>query len=178
MPFHKLSCEVDETPLEGELPGDYVQRMAEQKAVEGWRILMQQTLPQTLPQNPLLASDTTVVCDDRIMGKPESDQAAKEMLRHLSGRTHQVMTAIAITDGSEIIVQLVTTDVHFYPLSEQQISDYVATGESADKAGAYGIQGKGAILVSGIHGSYSSVVGLPLAETARLLAQFNISVWQ
>ena len=174
VPFQKLSCEIDETPWDEESPEGYVQRMAEQKALAGW----QELVKQNMPAKPLLASDTTVVCDGRIMGKPENDQMAYEMLAQLSGRKHQVMTAIAITDGGEMKVQLVTTDVTFLALTPEQISKYVATGEPRDKAGSYGIQGKGAVLVASIHGSYSSVVGLPLSETAKLLAHFNISVWQ
>ena len=174
VPFQKIICEINETPAQGELPANYVKRMAEEKAMEGWRVLKYKKLPAL----PLLASDTSVVCDHHILGKPESDQAAFEMLQLLSGRDHQVITAIAVTDGSNLKVEVVTTDVTFLSLTEGQISRYIATEEPKDKAGAYGIQGKGAVLVDSIRGSYSSVVGLPLSETAQLLAQFNISVWQ
>ncbi|OED43697.1 septum formation protein Maf [Endozoicomonas sp. (ex Bugula neritina AB1)] len=172
--FHQLMCEIDESPHIGELPAPYVQRMAEHKAVEGWRVRKL----HNLPEKPLLASDTSVVCQNTILGKPENDHAARDMLKQLSGRTHQVITAIAVTDGLNLKIQSVTTDVTFHSLTGQQISDYIMTGEPEGKAGAYAIQGKGAVLVSGIRGSYSSVVGLPLSETAQILNQFNIPVWQ
>ncbi len=174
VPFTQIVCDIDETPLVGEKPEIYVQRMAEQKAVAG----LQMVKRQQLASMPLLASDTTVVCDGQILGKPGSDAEAHTMLTHLSGQSHQVMTAIALTDGNITRTQLVSTEVCFNDLTEQQITDYIATGEPRDKAGAYGIQGKGAVLVAAINGSYSSVVGLPLAEVAHQLSQFNIPVWQ
>ena len=173
VPFQKLVCDIDESPLENELPATYVQRMADQKARAGWS----KVIKQSLPEQPLLASDTSVICDQVILGKPENEQAARDMLGMLSGRAHQVMTAIALTDGVKTQSQLVVTEVRFNTLSPQQISDYVATGEPVDKAGAYGIQGRGAVLVASISGSYSSVVGLPLSETAQMLAQFGVAFW-
>lgn len=172
--FHPLNSEIDEAPKTGEQPALYVQRMAEQKALEGWRVRKQ----QGLPEKPLLASDTTVVCQNALLGKPESESMAQKMLSLLSGQTHQVMTAVAVTDGRDTQVRRVITDVTFHSLSEQAIKDYIATGEPEGKAGAYAIQGKGAVFVAEIRGCYSSVVGLPLSATAQLLSQFNISVWQ
>lgn len=173
VPFSKLQCEIDETPSPNELPSAYVLRMAQEKARAGWGLLSTQ---QKTPR-PLLAADTSVVCDQQILGKPESRQDAFEMLNLLSGRSHQVMTAVAVTDGSKEFSELVITDVEFNPLSPTLINRYLDTGEPDDKAGSYGIQGFGAVLVASIRGSYSGVVGLPLSETAGLLSQFNIPVW-
>ena len=171
--FRKLQCEIDETPATGELPSEYVLRMAREKARAGWRLLA--TQQKTL--RPLLAADTSVVCDQKILGKPVSRQDAFEMLSLLSGRSHQVMTAVAVTDGEAEYSQLVITDVAFNTLSSDLINRYIDTGEPEDKAGSYGIQGFGAVLVASIKGSYSGVVGLPLTETTGLLSRFNTSVW-
>ncbi len=172
--FEQLIGEIDETPGPGELPADYVLRMAREKAAAGW----QKIVASGLTIRPLLASDTTVVYQDRILGKPENEHDARRMLALLSGNTHQVMTAVAITDGQQFRTELSVTDVVFKELSDQLIEDYIASGEPADKAGAYGIQGYGAVLVAGISGSYSGVVGLPLMETAQLLADFGLPCWQ
>ena len=172
--FVQLAGEIDETPCPGELPADYVLRMAQEKANAGW----QRMLASGLKKCPLLASDTTVVYQGKILGKPENEQDARRILTLLSGDTHQVMTAVAITDGEQFRTELSVTDVVFKELSDQLIEDYIASGEPADKAGAYGIQGYGAVLVAGISGSYSGVVGLPLMETAQLLAHFGVPCWQ
>ena len=172
--FEQLIGEIDETPGPGELPADYVLRMAREKAAAGW----QKIVASGMTIRPLLASDTTVVYQNRILGKPENEHDARQMLALLSGNTHQVMTAVAITDGQQFRTELSVTDVVFKELSDQLIEDYIASGEPADKAGAYGIQGYGAVLVAGISGSYSGVVGLPLMETAQLLADFGLPCWQ
>ena len=172
--FHRLAGEIDETPVPGEAPADYVLRMAREKATSGW----QELLTQDYPKMPLLAADTTVVCNDRILGKPQDSNDARRMLAMLSAKTHQVMTAVAVTDGRQLQSELSVTEVVFNDLSEQLIDDYIASGEPVDKAGAYGIQGYGAVLVASLSGSYSGVVGLPLMETARLLAQFDVPFWQ
>ncbi|WP_419834337.1 Maf family protein [Endozoicomonas atrinae] len=172
--FHKLACEIDETPIPGEVPSEYVLRMAREKAAAGW----QELLTLDSPKMPLLAADTTVVCNDQILGKPQSSDDARRMLAMLSGSTHQVMTAVAVTDGRQLQSELSVTDVVFNDLSSQLIDDYIASGESTDKAGAYGIQGYGAVLVASMSGSYSAVVGLPLMETSRLLTQFNVPFWE
>ena len=171
--FQQLSCAIDETPLPDELPDQYVLRMAREKAKAGWAKVM----GTNMKQHPLLAADTTVVFRHQILGKPASEYDARRMLRLLSGQTHQVMTAIAVCDGSRLLGEVVSTEVTFTKLSGRLISDYIASGESRDKAGAYGIQGYGAVLVSDISGSYSAVVGLPLMETARLLNAFDIPMW-
>ena len=173
VPFSKVRCEIDETPQAGESPSGYVQRMAREKVRAGW----QQLSEQKQPLKPLLAADTSVVCDQKILGKPENRQDAFNMLSLLSGRRHQVMTAVAVTDGRDECFRLVVTDVEFNSLSADMINRYIQTGEPEDKAGSYGIQGLGAVLVASINGSYSGVVGLPLAETAGLLGRFGISVW-
>ncbi|WP_305881895.1 nucleoside triphosphate pyrophosphatase [Endozoicomonas sp. SCSIO W0465] len=172
--FHKLVCAIDETPFSGEAPADYVLRMAREKATAGW----QELLARGYPEMPLLAADTTVVCNDQILGKPLNSDDARRMLAMLSGNIHQVMTAVAITNGRELQAELSVTDVVFNDLSDQLINHYIASGEPADKAGAYGIQGYGAVLVASISGSYSGVVGLPLMETSRLLTRFNVPFWE
>lgn len=170
--FDVKVADVDETPLADESPDDYVQRLALAKA---------RKVAQSLTQ-PCLGSDTSVVLNGKIFGKPQNDEDAREMLQALSGQSHQVMSAVAIVqytqDGERSDVRLVSTKVTFKKLSNDQIDKYIATGEPAGKAGAYGIQGKGALLVEGIEGSYSNVVGLPLTETAALLEQYDIPYWQ
>ena len=170
--FDVKVADVDETPQADESPENYVQRLALAKA---------RKVAQGLTQ-PCLGSDTSVVLNGKIFGKPQSDENAREMLQALSGQSHQVMSAVAIVqhtqDGERSDVRLVSTKVTFKKLSSDQIDMYIATGEPADKAGAYGIQGKGALLVEGIEGSYSNVVGLPLTETAMLLEQYDIPYWQ
>lgn len=126
----------------------------------------------------VLAADTAVVLGDRILGKPGDRQQGLAMLRALSGREHQVMTAVAVAQGEDIRLELVSTRVRFRPLQEAEIKAYWDTGEPADKAGGYGIQGLGAVFVEHLAGSYSAVVGLPLMETARLLAGFGVPCWQ
>ncbi len=158
-------AEVDETPLEGEDPGAYVERMARAKAEAGWRRLLQRNLPHA----PVLAADTTVALERRIFGKPEGREQAAEMLAALSGRTHEVLTAAAIKQGDWIETAVSRSEVRLKPLSEEEIRLYVATGECDDKAGAYAIQGRAARFVIELRGSYSGVMGLPLYETSQLL---------
>ncbi|WBA83170.1 Maf family protein [Endozoicomonas sp. GU-1] len=172
--FHQLACEIDETPFHVEAPAEYVLRMAREKAAAGWQALVTRDSAKI----PMLAADTTVVCNDQILGKPQNANDARRMLRMLSGKTHQVMTAVAVTDGSQLKTELSVTDVVFNDLPDSLVDDYIASGEPMDKAGAYGIQGYGAVLVASLSGSYSGVVGLPLMETARLLSDFNVPFWQ
>ncbi len=123
------------------------------------------------PQNIIIGADTTVLCEGRILGKPKTAQEAKEMLRFLSGKVHSVLTGVSIiySDEEDAETFISETKVEFYPLSEEEIEAYVATGEPMDKAGAYGIQGKGCCLVKRIEGDYFTVVGLPVAEVMRRL---------
>ncbi|MDD6012518.1 MAG: Maf family protein [Oscillospiraceae bacterium] len=127
------------------------------------------------PGRVVLGCDTLVALDDRVLGKPDNREQAKEMLRLLSGKTHSVYTGVCITDGSRTEKFCCQTAVTFRELSETAVESYVASGESDDKAGAYGIQGLGSVLVKEIDGDYFSVVGLPVSETARVLADFGIS---
>ncbi|MDO6681996.1 MULTISPECIES: nucleoside triphosphate pyrophosphatase [unclassified Oceanobacter] len=163
-------ADIDETPAANEHPEDYVVRMARSK---GLVVASSLTIPATV-----LAADTSVILNGQILGKPESPEHHRAMLEQLSGNTQQVLSAIAVVTGDRCDTRLVTTHVTFRQLDEVLIKRYLECGEGKDKAGGYGIQGKGAVLVADIHGSYSNVVGLPLAETAVLLEQHGISYWQ
>jgi len=158
-------AEVDENPLEGEAPDAYVVRLARAKAEAGWRRMQQ----RNLPPGPVLAADTTVAADGRIFGKPASREEAAAMLRFFAGRSHEVLTAVAVKHDDWIESVLSRSEVRFKPLSENEIAAYVDSGECDDKAGAYAIQGRAARFVADLHGSYSGVVGLPLYETGQLL---------
>ncbi|HEY7744120.1 MAG TPA: Maf family protein [Burkholderiales bacterium] len=165
--------DVDETPLPDESPGVYVLRMAGVKV----NTAVRQIAYRGLPQKPVLAADTTVVFDDRIIGKPENAEEAARMLRTLSGREHQVLTAVALALRDQVETQISVSSVWFQELADADIRRYVATGEPLDKAGAYAIQGRAGAFVTRITGSYSGIMGLPLAETAELLKRFDIPVW-
>lgn len=170
--FRLCPVAIDETPGPNEKPGHYVTRLAREKASAG---LAQATDAGAL----VIGSDTAVVCDDSILGKPRDTAEAEVMLARLSGRRHKVMTAVAITAaGQGCLERLVTTEVSFRTLTESEIQAYCATGEPMDKAGAYGIQGRGGMFVRDLKGSYSAVVGLPLEETASLLAKAGQPVWR
>ena len=161
--FRLIDVEVDETPGRHEAPDAYVRRLAREKARAG-----QAAAPAASP--PVLAADTTVVLDGEILGKPLDDADARAMLARLAGRPHEVLTGVAVLDGRGLLVDtVVATRVRFRALTPAEIAAYVASGEPLDKAGAYGIQGLGGALVERIEGSYSNVVGLPLAETLALL---------
>ncbi len=166
----QFACSIDESVQAGEGAVEYVERVTRAKALAGQRHAPDGAV--------VLAADTAVVIDDRILGKPVDSEDAAAMLRALSGRTHRVMTAIAVASGERIEVVRVDADVSFRPIMEHEIKDYWSTGEPADKAGGYAIQGLGAIFVAMIQGSYSAVVGLPLAETERLLSSFGVGCWQ
>ena len=161
---------VDEMPHSGEPPADYVQRIARTKAAAGRRRLRE----QRLPDHPLLAADTTVAVDERILGKPDSAAAAEAMLEALSGRTHAVYTAVAVAAAERIDMLLSRSLVTMRTLSSAEIGSYVASNESMDKAGAYAVQGRAAIFIERIEGSYSGVMGLPLFETANLLSRAGL----
>ena len=165
--FEVYPADIDETPLPGEPPDAYVERMARAKAAA-----------VAEPGRVTLAADTTVVQDGQILGKPRDRAEGLAMLRRLADGWHEVMTAIAVSDGRELLAETVTTRVHFRPLSDGEMTRYWETGEGADKAGGYGIQGIGGILADKIEGSYSAVVGLPLAETERLLERFGVDTWR
>lgn len=166
--FERVNPDIDESALEGETPSAYVGRLALEKARAGLALCSEFDSPV------VLGSDTIVVLDGALLGKPADKAEAAAMLRALSGRRHDVLTAVALTDGSRALCDTVTTKVQFAALSEGDILAYVDSGEPMDKAGAYGIQGLGGVFVEAIDGSYSAVVGLPLVETRRLLAQFGL----
>ena len=164
------SADVDETPIAGEAPRDYVLRLALTKA--------EAVLASTDGVLPVLGADTTVVIDDRLLGKPDSEEQAVAMLMSLSGRSHRVFTAVAMVNEERSAWRISETSVTFAALDEEQCRRYWQTGEPRDKAGAYAIQGMGAVFVEKIVGSYSAVVGLPLAETWELLTLFGVSCWR
>ncbi len=159
--FEILTPDIDETPMAGESPLALVERLARQKAEAG--------LAMAKAPRPVLGSDTIVVLDGRILGKPRDRADALATLASLSGRRHQVMTAIALATASGTRSQVITTEVAFCELTTAQIEAYWDSGEPADKAGSYGIQGLGGNFVRAIYGSYSAVVGLPLVETRELI---------
>jgi septum formation protein len=161
--------EVNEEVRAGESPAEYVQRLARAKAEAGWRRLMQRNRPRA----PVLAADTTVALDGRIFGKPADRRDAAAMLAALSGRRHEVLTAVALKYDERLDTALSTSEVQFRNLSPEEIRDYVATGEADDKAGAYAIQGRAAKFVAEIRGSHSGIVGLPLFETAQLIDRLD-----
>ena len=165
--------DVDEAPLAEEAPVDYVMRIASAKAAAGWR----QVVMRRLPAGPVLAADTTIVLEGDIVGKPDNAEHAQQILRLLSGRTHQVLTAIAVARGDHLEAALSTSAVEFRELEDGEIRRYVETGEPLDKAGAYAIQGRAAVFVRAISGSYSGIMGLPLYETAELLRRFNANLF-
>ncbi|MGD8207413.1 MAG: nucleoside triphosphate pyrophosphatase [Thiohalocapsa sp.] len=172
-----VSAEVDEDPLPGEAPADYVLRLALAKTQSGRRNAMDSASTGTLDARgrplPVLAADTAVVCDGLILGKPIGADDALAMLRRLSGREHEVLTGVALI-GEREQTALSRTLVRFRPIEAAEAEAYWASGEPRDKAGAYAIQGLGALFVQALQGSYSGVVGLPLFETAALLAQEGI----
>ena len=165
----RADAEVDETPLTDEQPEAYVQRVALAKARHGRQLIGLRHLPQRL----LLAADTTLAVDGVIVGKPADHADAAQVLRRLSGRSHRVLTAVAVADGQRVECVVSDSEVRFRDLDEGEIHRYVASGEPMDKAGAYGIQGRAAIFVDRIIGSHSGIVGLPLCETACLLRRFG-----
>ena len=168
----RRKIDVDEAPEESEDAVAYVQRICRAKAIAAWDIL---TL-RNLPPHPVLAADTTVTLDNKIIGKPLDREDAVAMWNRLSGRQHQVLSAVAVAFGDLIETRLSATAVTFATLSKERIQRYVLTNESHDKAGAYGIQGHAGAFVARIEGSYSGVMGLPLFETAELLQSFGRAV--
>ena len=165
--FQQKSVEIDETPYKSELPYQYVMRMGQEKAEAAWQ-------KWGKPDRLILSSDTTVVIDKKILGKPSGYDEFKSMMQLLSGRQHQVLTSVVVKSGREIKSALSETHVFFCELKDSDIEWYWHTGEPRDKAGGYGIQGFGARFVSRIDGSYTGVVGLPLFETAEILLNFGI----
>jgi septum formation protein len=157
----------DERPLPGEPPPEYVRRVAAEKT-------------EVVDGEVVLGADTAVVLGDRILGKPENAEDARNMLRQLSGRSHTVLTGVCVRRrGGPVAESVVASQVHFAPLSDAAIDWYVGTGEPLDKAGAYAVQGAGGAFVREISGSVSNVVGLPLAETLELLRRIGFPLpWE
>ncbi|MDX1657137.1 MAG: Maf family protein [Candidatus Competibacteraceae bacterium] len=170
VPHQQFAVDVDETPLTGESPEAYVERLALAKARAGRAALASR------PPLPVLGSDTAVVADRRILGKPRDQAHALEMLALLSGREHRVLSAVALVAGEREMVRVQTSRVWFRRIAPREAEDYWATGEPADKAGAYAIQGRAAAFISRLDGSYSGVMGLPLFETSQLLEAFGIEL--
>ncbi|HEY9276769.1 MAG TPA: Maf family protein [Methylotenera sp.] len=162
-------ADIDETQLPHELPEQYVTRLAREKAEA---CLLGFSAEQR--SRPVLAADTTVALADKVLGKPENDNDARQILAALSGSTHQVHTAVALAFMNKIEVVLSTTTVEMISFSEQQIEYYIASGEHHDKAGSYGIQGLAGAWIKKIEGSYTGVMGLPICETAELLRKHHI----
>ena len=172
VPFLSQVVPIDENPLPDEPPVAYVERLARAKAQAGLAALSQPL------DAVVLGADTAVVLDGRILGKPADAAEAQATLTALSGRSHQVLTAVALASSTRVAVRVVSSQVSFRPLRAEEIAAYWASGEPQDKAGSYAIQGLAAVFVSQLQGSYSAVVGLPLCETAALLEEFAISCWQ
>jgi septum formation protein len=172
VPFSAVSADIDETPQPQESPSAYVERLARGKAEAGRYAITADS------EFCVLGADTAVVLDGKILGKPVDEADACAMLMMLSGREHEVLTAIALLDGERCESRVVRSLVRFRQISAQEAAAYWASGEPRDKAGGYGIQGLGAVFVAGLDGSYSAVVGLPLCETAELIGRFGIPCWQ
>jgi len=165
--------DVDETPIVGETPADYIYRVVRAKASEGYKRIIQRKFPVL----PVLVADTIVLLDGSIMGKPKDTFEAEKMLKSLSGRSHQVLTAIGLGIKDQVQIRLSTTTVRFREITEREIRRYLESHNFLDKAGAYAIQGLAAVFIVEISGSYSGVMGLPLYETAQLLEEAGIEVF-
>ena len=165
--FELIPVDVDESPHENEVPRAYVERLAVMKAQTGWTV--------NGGALPVLGADTAVVLDELIMGKPVDKADGLAMLAQLSGRVHNVYTAVAMRSDDGLACRVNLSSVTFRELSDAECKNYWRTGEPADKAGAYAIQGLAAVFIDDIRGSYSGVMGLPLFETAELLAGIGIA---
>jgi septum formation protein len=170
VPFQVRPAAIPELQLPGEPPETYVVRLAAAKAETIWAAAVADS-------RPVLAADTAVVVDNDVLGKPETEAAAISMLERLSGRTHGVLTAIALRYGAGLETRLCRSEVRFRATTVAERHAYCRTGEPFDKAGGYGIQGHAAVFVEELKGSYSGVVGLPLAETAALLVRCGVDFW-
>ena len=165
IPHTVLPADLDERYRPGEQPAPHAERLAREKAA---------VVARREPDALIIGSDTIVVVDGDVLGKPRDDQHAVEMLTRLSGRTHVVMTAVAVQWRGEVRSSVETVEVTFHPLGRADIDAYIATGEPMDKAGAYGIQGFGATIVARVDGDYFAVMGLPLQRLVRLLGELGV----
>jgi septum formation protein len=170
--FQLVGADLDETALQGESALAYVSRLAQAKATVGWE------RSRNSGGAPVLAADTAVVLDGRILGKPKGLNDAMAMLLELSGRAHEVLTAVALRTAGGIEAKVSRSTVTFRSIDRSEARAYWETGEPSDKAGAYAIQGYAAIFISDLKGSYSGVMGLPLFETAALLKAAGVMCWQ
>jgi septum formation protein len=166
---HEREPDINEDPLPGEMPEAYVRRVCETKARTAWRRIT----ARKLPPHPVLSADTTVCIDGVILGKPADNADALRMLRILSGREHRVLSAVALQSTDKRLLAISDTRVRFRDIPDAELAAYVASGEPMGKAGAYAIQGRAAVFVAMLNGSYSGVMGLPLYETADLLRKFQ-----
>ncbi len=164
--YEVCPADIDETTPEGVEPQVACEILARKKA---------QAVLKANPDAVVLGSDTIVVLGNKILGKPENESDAKAMLKALSGRVHQVCTGLCVCSKDKTLSMVSEADVRFYELSDEMIDAYIATGEPMDKAGAYGIQAIGSMLVKSIDGDYFTIVGLPVAKAARMLAEFGIN---
>ena len=172
--------DVDESVRPNEAPLDYVERLAAAKARAGVD-LVADAVAQTTGDGrmlPVLGADTTVVVEGRTLGKPDDENAARDMLLALSGRAHEVLTAVAVARGRRLETSVSLSRVFFRVINRAEAEAYARSGEGADKAGGYAIQGLGGVFVARIEGSYSGIVGLPIAETEALLLAFDVDTWQ
>ena len=165
--FKVSAPNVDESVAEGLSPARIVEELSQRKA---------RAAKKAGPKNIVIAADTVVALDGLVLGKPRSGEDAFAMLSALSGREHHVYTGVTVHQGERAVTEHEETAVRFRALSPDEIQGYIATGEPMDKAGAYGIQGRGALLVSGIQGDYSNVVGLPVFRLGRILAEFGVDL--
>ena len=157
-------AKISEAVLRGTPPMQIVEQLSSRKA---------SAVAKLHPTDTILAADTIVVLQGRILGKPKDEEAAAAMLKLLSGNVHQVYTGYTIISGEKLLCGHEVTSVEFYPLSQQEIARYVASGEPLDKAGAYGIQGRGALFVKRVNGDFYNIVGLPIAKISRLLRRLD-----
>lgn len=172
IPHEVCAVDLDEDRLTGEPPRVYVERLARDKARAARAALAGR------PERPVLAADTSVVLGDEIFGKPANEADCIRMLLALGGRTHEVMTGIAVLAGDALLADVSVSRVTFRTLPEEECRRYWASGEPRDKAGGYAVQGLAAVFVERLEGSYSGVMGLPLYETARLLGAAGVAAWQ
>jgi septum formation protein len=172
VPFRVVGAAVDEAVWSGEVPAAYVARLAAAKADLGWE------RNRDAIDGPVLAADTSVVLDAKILGKPADREEAEAMLRQLSGRTHEVLTAVALRTVNGLRSRISRSEVTFRRIAAAEARAYWETGEPCDKAGAYAIQGRAAVFIAELRGSYSGVMGLPLFETAELLSEAGLWSWQ
>jgi nucleoside triphosphate pyrophosphatase len=168
VPHTVVAAHVDESLMPSEVPSDYVARLARLKAT---------TVRQRGEALPVLAADTTVVLEGSVFGKPDGRADGLAMLAALAGKTHQVLTAVALATGQGVTLRVNRSSVRFRNIERAEMEAYWDTGEPCDKAGSYAIQGYGAVFVAALNGSYSGVMGLPLFETAELLRDAGIRCW-